>query len=85
MQSKLQQKGSVEVTGDYCKWLCSDEILPMPDRVNRHFSDPSTTLLFKLVLEVVKDHTSYLHNSDGLHLERPSPLKGGQVAADRHQ
>ena len=52
--------------------------------VNRQSCDPSTTLLFKLVLAVVEGYTRYLHNSDGLHLERPSPLKAGRVTADRH-
>ena len=53
LQSKLQQKGSVEVTWGNCNGLCLPEILPMSGRANRQSCDPPTTLLLKLVLEVV--------------------------------
>jgi len=53
MQSKLQQKGSVEVTWGNCNGLCLEEILPMSGKENRPSCDPSITLLFKLVLEAV--------------------------------
>jgi hypothetical protein len=42
---------------------------------NRQSCEPSTTLLFKLVLEVVLGVADYLHGKDDVHCKRPIPLK----------
>jgi hypothetical protein len=42
---------------------------------DRQSCDPSTTLLFKLVLEVVLGVVGCLHGKDDVHRKRPIPLK----------
>ena len=44
---------------------------------NRLSCDPSTTLLFKQVLEVVSGVTGCLRGKDNTHREHSNPLKSG--------